>query len=163
MHVQIGPTPHCPLPLPLHATPCTRALSPLQLLSCRIMLILTMHRIWNKANSPNSQRRLRAAAMFCATIAVLLPGGWATGLPAPLEPASYRPVDQGLATPEIFNRTRRSVRGKKGGVIRSRVHNHSSGVMVGGGAVHCARAGAAADLHPFDFCFWYFPVVAGAR
>ena len=49
-----------------------------------------------------------------ATMAVLLPIlllSCATGSPASLDSASYRPVDQGLASQENFNRTRRQVRG----------------------------------------------------
>ena len=38
----------------------------------------------------------------------------AAAAPAPLGPASHRPVNQGLATPESNNRTRRQVRERRG-------------------------------------------------
>ena len=71
--------------------------------------IMIMQR--NKTSSPSFHRALHATTMFCATVAVLLLVSRAAGSPAPLERASYRPVDQGLATPESYNRTRRQVRG----------------------------------------------------
>ena len=61
----------------------------------------------SKTSSPSFHRALHATAMFCATVTVLLLVSRAAGTPAPLERASYRPVDQGLATPESYNRTRR--------------------------------------------------------
>ena len=76
----------------------------------------------NKTSSPSFHRALHATAMFCATVAALLLVSRAAGSPAPLERASYRPVDQGLATPESYNRTRRDdVRGWERGetVIRT--------------------------------------------
>ena len=66
----------------------------------------------NKTGSPRFHRALHATAMFSATVAVLLLVSRAAGSPAPLERASYRPVDQGLDTPESYNRTRRQVRGR---------------------------------------------------
>ena len=72
--------------------------------------IMNMRR--SKTSSPSFPRALHATAMFCATVSVLLLVSRAAGTAVPLERASYRPVDQGLATPdpESYNRTRRQVR-----------------------------------------------------
>ena len=70
-----------------------------------------------RTSSPSLQQRLRASAIFCVPMAALLIVSCcetlcAAGAPAPNEPASYHPVDQDLATPASFNRTRRQVRGR---------------------------------------------------
>ena len=97
----------------------------------------------NKTSSPSFHRALHATAMFCATVAVLLLVSRAAGTPAPLERASYRPVDQGLATPESYNRTRRQVRRVHGNGERQSFEMRRWRRSHAGRAVQCFLAARA--------------------
>ena len=95
----------------------------------------------SKTSSPSFHRALHATAMFCATVAVLLLVSRAAG--TSLERASYRPVDQGLATPESYNRTRRQVRRVHGNGERQSFEMRRWRRSHAGRAVQCFLAARA--------------------
>ena len=93
-------------------------LASIGLMTCRATIMQPVRNKTSSLSIKQSKQR-PCAAMFCATMAVLLLAAHAqahvAGPSAPNELvdqlASFRPVDQDLPIAESFNRTRRQVRG----------------------------------------------------
>ena len=84
------------------------------LLSCNCdvtTIFLSLPRLAS-TGPPRHSPTMAIATMHMAVLLPILLLSCAAGSPASLDPASYRPVDQGLASQENFNRTRRQVRGR---------------------------------------------------
>ena len=82
------------------------------LLSCNCdvtTIFLSLPRLAS-TGPPRHSPTMAIATMHMAVLLPILLLSCAAGSPASLDPASYRPVDQGLASQENFNRTRRQVR-----------------------------------------------------
>jgi len=98
-HIKLGRPPYQPIDL-----------SPLQGHVQSPVRIIVMRRNKISFPTPSVHRALHATDMLSATMAVLLFVlllGCTAGSPAPLDPASCRPVDRELDPRESFNRTRR--------------------------------------------------------